>query len=328
MSALFRVSIGAVAVGLCCLPLGAARAQQTTNRNPGEIKPAQAQSDAANPTGQSGRATSSQIDRSQPGRTSQGRQPYTANYRGAQASGQNSGVENYLANCLLKKNQGEIELGKFASQQSQNPQVKEFAQQVVKDHQQVVEKLQQVAGAGGSTTRTSSTSLDTSARSETDRPARERTRTPASSATDTTQSGAEARTNRIASDRDTSESVTSTSRTSAQGSGALQQLASIEEKIAERCQQALREELQQKSGAEFDECFVGSQIAGHMQMLAALEVISQEDQGQLKQIAEEAKPTVQKHLEHAKQLAKQLKSGEQGSAQAQRTSPSNRTERQ
>jgi predicted outer membrane protein len=321
MSALFRFSVGAVAVGLCCLPLGAVRAQQATNRSPGEIKPAQAQSDASNPTGQN-RATSSQIDRSQPGRPIQGRQPYSANYRGTQANnGQNSAVEMYLANCLLKRNQGEIEISQFAAEQSQNPKVKQFAQELAKDHQQVVEKLQQIAGARGVPTKTSS--LDTSARPESDRPA---TRTPGESATDTGVLGQDSRTNRIGSDRETNESVT-TGRTATQGSGALQQLASIEEKIADRCEQALREELQQKSGAEFDQCFVGAQVGGHMQMLAALDVISQDTQGPLKQIAEEAKPTVQKHLDHAKGLAKQLMSGEQGSAQAQRPSTS-RTERQ
>ena len=46
-----------------------------------------------------------------------------------------------------------------------------------------------------------------------------------------------------------------------------------------------------------------------MHLLAALEVIPQESQGQLKQIAEEAKPTVQKHLDKAKELMKERKSG-------------------
>ena len=111
------------------------------------------------------------------------------------------------------------------------------------------------------------------------------------------------------------------------GSAALQQLAAIEQKINERCQQTLREELQQKTGAEFDECYVGSQIAGHMHMLAALEVISQETQGPLKQAAEEARPLVQKHLEHAKELMAQAKASNQKSAQAQRTSTTTETQR-
>jgi len=94
------------------------------------------------------------------------------------------------------------------------------------------------------------------------------------------------------------------------GDAQLKQVAQIEEKINDRCNQALREELQQKSGTEFDECYLGAQIAGHMHMLAALEVLPDESQGQLKQIAEDAKPTVQKHLDQAKDLMKQLKSSE------------------
>jgi len=43
-----------------------------------------------------------------------------------------------------------------------------------------------------------------------------------------------------------------------------------------------------------------------MKALAALEVIGQQTQGQLAQVAKQAQPTVQQHLDHAKQLMKQL----------------------
>lgn len=281
MSALLRVCAGAVAAGLCCLPLGMLVAQQATESPPREIKPGQVQPDANNPL-----RRGDQVTRPQTG------QPYTANYRGETAKGGGQmAVEAFFAKCLLKGNKSEIEFAKFAAEQSENPQVKQFAEMLAKDHQKVVDRLEQVTASISSTAGARST--DPTSPTGTTRGANDQVGLPGAPAT--------------------------SPATGAAGTGPLMQVAAIEEKIKERCAQALREELQSKSGAEFDECYIGSQIAGHMHSLAALEVLSQESQGQLKQIADEAKPTVQKHLEHAKQIAKQLKSGS-GSAQAQRPS--------
>jgi len=295
MSALIRMSAGAIAIGLYCMPLGTAVAQQTTSRNPGEPRSAQAQPDATDPAGR----------QAQPGRAIPGRQPYTANFRGTQTNNAQAGqeVENFLANCLLKNNQAEVEFGQLAQKQAQNPEVKQFAEQMVKDHQQLVQKLQPIAKAQASTQRNAASSLDANAPDGIDRTKLEATGgRPGSSATDTTI------------------------RPAVGGNAALNQLAGIEQKINERCQKAFREELQQKSGAEFDECYLGAQIGGHMHMLAALEVISEDTQGPLKQVAEEARPTVQSHLEHAKQLMAQVKTGGR-SATAERTSTSPQPQR-
>jgi len=136
------------------------------------------------------------------------------------------------------------------------------------------------------------------------------TRTPGSSGTDTAAREATR--------------ATSANNSAMHGDAQLMQVGQIVEKINDRCNQALREELQQKSGNEFDECYLGAQVAGHMHMLAALEVLPSESQGELKQIAQDAKPTVEKHLEQAKDLMKQLK-GSENSNQADRSNT--RTER-
>src|SRR5262245_42526394 len=56
-----------------------------------------------------------------------------------------AGVERYLATCLLGKNKSEIELSKIALDKSQNQQVREFAQMLIDDHTQAVQKLQPLA---------------------------------------------------------------------------------------------------------------------------------------------------------------------------------------
>jgi hypothetical protein len=63
--------------------------------------------------------------------------------------------------------------------------------------------------------------------------------------------------------------------------------------------------------------------------LAALEVISQQSQGQLAQITKQAQPTVQEHLERAKQLVKQLdsQSGSSNASTNQAERSTSRTER-
>lgn len=303
MSAMFRLSAGAVAVGLYFLPLSAATAQQaTTNQLPGSERAAQSQSDVVDPA--TPRGNRPQLDPAQPGRQIPGRQPYKANFRGTpQNAGQaRQEVELYLANCLLKNNKAEIEFAEFAQQQSQNPEVKKFAEQLANDHQKLLQKLQPLAATQDGAERNTASTLDANAPDGVDRTKLDATGgRPGTTDSAATTAGAVA------------------NRLPMSGNPALSQLAGIEQKINERCRQALKEELQQKSGAEFDECYVGSQIAGHMHMLAALEVIGQESQGQLKQVADEARPAVQKHLEHAKQLMAQFKSDSRGAATADRS---------
>ena len=54
-----------------------------------------------------------------------------------------------------QKNKCEVEFAQLAQQQSQNPQVKEFAQMLEQDHQKIVQQLEPLAGgqAGQTTTR-------------------------------------------------------------------------------------------------------------------------------------------------------------------------------
>jgi len=95
----------------------------------------------------------------------------------------------------------------------------------------------------------------------------------------------------------------------------------MDRQIVQRKAQLTRQDLQSKQGAEFDKAFVGTTIPAHVHMIAQLEVIEQQGQGQLAQIAQQARPITQQHLDHAKQLIKQLDSESSGSnSQAERSS--------
>jgi len=100
----------------------------------------------------------------------------------------------------------------------------------------------------------------------------------------------------------------------------------MDRQIVQRKAQLTRQDLQSKQGAEFDKAFVGMAIPAHVHMIAQLEVIEQQGQGQLAQVAQQARPIAQQHLDHAKQLIKQLDS-ESSSSNNQAERSSSRTSR-
>ncbi len=261
------------------------------------------------------RATGQQRERTAVGEVGGTELSTRRNSRDSQAllGGQNE-VEGYLAGCLLAKNKSEIELSQFAEQQSENPEVKKFAQMMVRDHQKMVQQLQKLAGTHGDTsrqtTRTDATeSSDTGTQPDSDR--------LVENATGEAGIGKNSTSRR--SDRTAINSSASETNHGSHGStSAMQQLAEIDRQIVERQTQATRDDLQQKSGAEFDKAFVGGAIVSHVHMIAALQVIEQQQQGQLAKAAKQARPVAEQHLEHAKQLMEQLESGAAKVGQAER----------
>jgi predicted outer membrane protein len=297
MSVMERMSIGVLMASFCCVLSGIAAAQQAapaTGRDQSEAR--ESVSDQQNP-GAENRASQQQRERS----TSEGvrgrEQSNRPNSRSqAVVGGQNREVEQFLAGCLLAKNVAELELSQFAEKQSQSPEVKKFAQMMIQDHQKMIQQLEQLAGTQGYAIRQADRSND-------------------AFSTDADNQ----RVGRDTSDRTAVDSSRARTNQSSPGSNAaIQQLAQIERQIVERQTQATRDELQQKSGVEFDKCFLGTAIVAHVHMIAALQVIEQQGQGQLAQAAKQARPVAEQHLDHAKQLMKQLESGAPKVGQAER----------
>jgi predicted outer membrane protein len=81
-------------------------------------------------------------------------------------------------------------------------------------------------------------------------------------------------------------------------------LLEIQKKSIDRTTQMVQKKLEEKSEKEFDECFISMEIGCHIQQLAELEVLQDEASGQLRQIVQQAKPTVEEHLKEAEQLMK------------------------
>jgi predicted outer membrane protein len=251
-----------------------------------------------------------------------------------------------MANCLLAQNEAEVQLTELAQQQAQNSSVKEFAQKMAQDHRQMIQQLQQIAGAQSSRSSSLGASrLGTSSATETTTAGTTGTSGTATTSNDTTRTGTcglgpagtrgseTSTTPGAATSNQSGRNSLSSSQTtdlaggvaSSAAGGAVQQLGQLEQQILDRKMQLTKEDLQQKQGAEFDKCFVGIAIPAHVHMVAELEVLEKQG-GQLAQIAQQARPIAQQHLDQAKQLIKQLE-GQSTAAgsQAERKS-STRTE--
>ena len=142
-------------------------------------------------------------------------------------------------------------MSQLAQQQSQNPQVKQFAEQMIKDHQKLIQQLQQIAGTqsdrdGSRSTATPDTSLGTSStrRSRTCSAWLARMSPRAHGLLDATTLGATGR---------------------AAGNAAVQQIASIEPTNHGSLHASRQGRAAAEIGAEFDKCYVGIAIGGHMQ---------------------------------------------------------------
>jgi len=338
MSASQKLSIGVAAAGMACiLWLSHATAQQ--GQAAGQSQAGQSSGSDQNTAGQSDRSASQQSDRSATRgdrNDSESGVQRTANHRGtrATAGGQSQVVDRYLASCLLARNEAEVQLSEIALKKSENAEVKQFAQKMIQDHRKMIEQLQPLAGMQGgnksSTSSTFGTQSESLGRSDATEGRTSDTKAlPGSSGAGQTSSPTGTATAAPRSDVSTDTSIATANATKnehmAGAGGAVHQLMQIDRQIGERCLQMARDDLQQKSGAEFDKCYVGNAIDAHIHALAALEVIGQQTQGQLAQVAQQAQPNVQQHLEQAKQLVKQLE-GQSGASGSQAERRSTRTE--
>lgn len=237
----------------------------------------------------------------QPGQPGQPGQP--ARRQPGQAAQGDTVGDGQLAACLIIDNHKEIALAQFAHEKSQNEQVKAFAEKMARDHQQFIQQLQETATSGGFSNEQLTlrgAQSPAGARPEQADPQRPGT------APRTQDPQAPRRTARPA---------------ELEGRGG-QEVSFIElkQELTEECLQTMRQELEQKPEAEFDKCYIGSQVMAHMAMVDTLEVFSRHASPELKSVLEKGKQTAQMHLSEAKKLEQQLNQGAEG-GQRERANP-------
>jgi len=255
MSVSYTLKTGALAACVTCLLTGLAMGQQqTTQQNLFGQSPTE-------------RPPAGQFDRppSQPGQASQE-------------------VEQYLAQCLLAKNKAEVQISEIAAQEAKNPQVKQFAEKMVREHRELSQQL------------TSMTNGQTAGQRNNTPPGRSGIEgQPPNRRGDINQPGE----NLQGRQPDTQ------NRLAGSQNQALQQLTQIEQQITQKATEAISEKLRDKSDVEFDQAYLGCQVGAHMQMKVALGVIEQQTSGELAQFARQNKQKVEQHLQEAERLMEQ-----------------------
>jgi len=202
-------------------------------------------------------------------------------------------ADQVLASWVMLENNNEIALAQIAQTRAQNPEVKQFAEMMVKDHGEFGRKLQRFtsiapedAGPGHQTGKAGDTTrgTDTGRGTEVGR-------------------GTDTGTGRTGTDRG---NPTGAAEASGQRgmAGGIDHVALLQE-LGRKHLETAKQELMQKQGADFDLCYMTMQIGAHAKVLDQLQVFPKYASPELRGVFETGQQTVRHHLEKAKTLAKQ-----------------------
>ena len=226
--------------------------------------------------------------------------------QGGQQGSQGDMLSQHIAVCLALGNQEEVALGQFAKDRAQNPEVKQFAQMMVQEHQQAISQLQQASP------QLASMNLNLSAQGGATPGASNSNRGAGSATTSSTP---------------TTGSITSTSanqrNTATAGGGAdgqTQQHVQFAQEVKQQCLQLTTAELGRKQGAEFDKAYIGQQLVAHTQMLATLQAAQRHASSELQPIIQQGTQMTEHHLAQARQIMEQLSASGAAGGQAPRQS--------
>lgn len=248
-----------------------------------------------------------------------------------------------IAQCLIIDNHGEVTLAEFAQQKAQDPQVKQFAQMLVKDHGAFIQKLEQFAGRGDSVQlrgfrggrEGQQSGQQTPARPNqpnqredaTPNPNPQKQEQPRAGTTPQPQQDQLAQRDENQRDSAANRDQNAQSRRGAAGQArgdmARGSWVGIKQQISDNIGAQVKKEMESLEPNEFDHAYLGNQIYCHMAMVETLKVLEQHASSDLKQVLQEGQQSAQKHLDHARQLMDTVKAGAGDQAQGAQ----NRTQR-
>jgi predicted outer membrane protein len=172
-----------------------------------------------------------------------------------------------IAAVLYSCCHNEIEIAKFGQSKAQSPEVKQFAEKMIREHTAGCDAMKTLAG-------------NLVAQSD--------VRTGASP-----PAGAPRFSDEVA-----------------RGAGsptATLNWVSILQQVGKECLATTKQELGAKQGAEFDQCFIGQQIGGHLHVIDELKVLRQHASPEMREKLDAELQMANSHLQEAKQIAEQLK---------------------
>lgn len=218
-------------------------------------------------------------------------------------------LDHYAAACTVNENQNEVAIAQLAAKKSQNPEVKAFAEMLVKDHTAFIEKLRPFE-SGREQSGAADGARNEQRRQGDDQPDN-RTARNAAPRDDANRDAAERPASPRVDEGGVQVQVQAQGRRDGQmkqGHGGIpvQTLVQISDEIAKRCLTSAQRELNAKQGSEFDLCFMGMQIGAHTKMVDSLSVVQNHVSPELQQILSEGVETSQRHLTEAKKIHETL----------------------
>lgn len=213
-----------------------------------------------------------------------------------------------LSTWLIGDNNVEVQLSRLAIDRSQNEQVRQFAQQMVQEHQQLIEQLHRAgmdveAREGQQSQRLRQQEQQASQqRQQGQQQALQQQQQPRQPIAQqrSPQQGQRQAGYRPQANEQQVQRISSTPA---------MKLLSIHKEMGDQFVTLMRQELQNKQGAEFDRAFMGGQIVAHHHMLATLQAMEGHASPELQKIIDQATIHTQQHLQEARNIAKQLQPG-------------------
>jgi len=191
-------------------------------------------------------------------------------------------IESHLAAWLATCNKAEIEVSQLAAQKASDPAVKQFAQQMVEQHNQLNQQLAQFLSPS------------------------QRERLIGAAATDRTRAPGQAdapRQTDTARATDSQRRIETAAGQAGQGQDLFQQIGAEAARVST---QKITSLLDQKEGKEFDMCYTGLQVFAHINAASLLEAMQGHGSEQFQQVVMKATQTTNAHLDEAKQLAQKI----------------------
>jgi predicted outer membrane protein len=290
------------AVVVCGVPV--VRGQSPATQPPAQREPVTAGAIVTGPTNNGPQANAPQ--------SVEVPQAVTANKVATPGAMMGRGSDQTIATILAIGNQKEVAMARLAESKIQNPDVRNFAETLVRDHTQFLTKLTQFGGYAGFSGQ---------------EPASLRTGVNAGQPSPLTQSIAQTNVQSIAPPAQPAgqaqlqvgqqPQLLPGNQPMPMNRGQLD-FVSIKRQIAQACIASAEKDLDAKKPFEAEMDYVGTQIVAHKEMLETMKVLRQYASAELQPVIDQGIQTTQTHLQHAEKLVKSL-----ASDQSQRQQPTN-----
>lgn len=214
----------------------------------------------------------------------------------------------YFAGKLYLANHMEIKCGEMAAQKANNAEVKQLAQTIVQEHQQLNEKLktflppeaiEKIENISGTASGAGS------------RPGDNRNNSATGQQRENRADGQDQRNQQGQQDPRNQQGRTGQPM-QGNADSFMKQLCEIEHQAARKHMQMSSEMLQRQQGQDFDMAFLGMQIGSHTWLVAELEAIENVGSDDFKSVTKLALESSRDHKEKAQQLAQRLEDNEDG----------------